>query len=318
MKDCVFIDDLMTRYSVFEHAQSDEKSSGTLELDVFEADADPVKHSGSGPAPNTQIEPTCRRNYGLITPLADDSGNQRLSACRNLGSDTYSMRLESACRQKLPQKGQHSFHSRSPQLQTPRYSGTPSRSWPLTSKGVIGSTDESIDAKVRTSSSVRIQPRSKSFLGLPIIYAPSLRLHALPLSLPPHPGLRAFDKHLVGFSPAAGSQTKLRQLAATYATDRGPRSRSRLEQLIQRHERSARLCCSPDFALDHLSDGYPSSQCFVDILAGHTDHLSASAKRMEAFFGEPAIADENTTGPRQPFDQACPGMCKAQLLQSDP
>ena len=28
----------MTRYSVFEHAQSDEKSSGTLELDVFEAD----------------------------------------------------------------------------------------------------------------------------------------------------------------------------------------------------------------------------------------------------------------------------------------
>ena len=38
-EDCVFIDDLMTRYSVFEHAQSDEKSSGTLELDVFEADA---------------------------------------------------------------------------------------------------------------------------------------------------------------------------------------------------------------------------------------------------------------------------------------
>ncbi len=35
-EDCVFIDDLMTRYSVFEHAQSDEKSSGTLELDVFE------------------------------------------------------------------------------------------------------------------------------------------------------------------------------------------------------------------------------------------------------------------------------------------
>lgn len=38
-EDCVFIDDLMTRYSVFEHAQSDEKSSSTLELDVFEADA---------------------------------------------------------------------------------------------------------------------------------------------------------------------------------------------------------------------------------------------------------------------------------------
>lgn len=37
-EDCVFIDDLMTRYSVFEYAQSDEKSSGTLELDVFEAD----------------------------------------------------------------------------------------------------------------------------------------------------------------------------------------------------------------------------------------------------------------------------------------
>lgn len=37
-EDCVFIDDLMTRYSVFEHAQSDGKSSGTLELDVFEAD----------------------------------------------------------------------------------------------------------------------------------------------------------------------------------------------------------------------------------------------------------------------------------------
>ena len=38
-EDCVFIDDLMTRYSVFEHAQSDEKSSSTLELDVFETDA---------------------------------------------------------------------------------------------------------------------------------------------------------------------------------------------------------------------------------------------------------------------------------------
>ena len=37
-EDCVFIDDLMTRYSVFEHAQSDEKPSSTLELDVFEAD----------------------------------------------------------------------------------------------------------------------------------------------------------------------------------------------------------------------------------------------------------------------------------------
>ncbi|VVQ25757.1 AAA family ATPase [Pseudomonas fluorescens] len=37
-EDCVFIDDLMTRYSVFEHAQSDEKSSSALELDVFEAD----------------------------------------------------------------------------------------------------------------------------------------------------------------------------------------------------------------------------------------------------------------------------------------
>ncbi|GID06843.1 hypothetical protein [Pseudomonas sp. 008] len=37
-EDCVFIDDLMTRYSVFEHAQSDELPSSTLELDVFEAD----------------------------------------------------------------------------------------------------------------------------------------------------------------------------------------------------------------------------------------------------------------------------------------
>ncbi|AKJ98758.1 hypothetical protein V3H56_21600 [Pseudomonas sp. MS646] len=37
-EDCVFIDDLMTRYSVFEHAQSDEKPSSALELDVFEAD----------------------------------------------------------------------------------------------------------------------------------------------------------------------------------------------------------------------------------------------------------------------------------------
>jgi len=37
-EDCVFIDDLMTRYSVFQHAQSDEKPSSTLKLDVFEAD----------------------------------------------------------------------------------------------------------------------------------------------------------------------------------------------------------------------------------------------------------------------------------------
>lgn len=37
-EDCVFIDDLMTRYSVFEHAQSDELPSSALELDVFEAD----------------------------------------------------------------------------------------------------------------------------------------------------------------------------------------------------------------------------------------------------------------------------------------
>ncbi|KPB81758.1 Uncharacterized protein AC505_2485 [Pseudomonas syringae pv. maculicola] len=37
-EDCLFIDDLMTRYSVFEHAQSDELSSSALELDVFEAD----------------------------------------------------------------------------------------------------------------------------------------------------------------------------------------------------------------------------------------------------------------------------------------
>lgn len=36
--DCVFIDDLMTRYSVFEHSQSDELPSNPLELDVFEAD----------------------------------------------------------------------------------------------------------------------------------------------------------------------------------------------------------------------------------------------------------------------------------------
>ncbi|POF87235.1 AAA family ATPase [Pseudomonas putida] len=38
-EDCVFIDDLMTRYSVFEHAQSDEFPSSALELDIFEADA---------------------------------------------------------------------------------------------------------------------------------------------------------------------------------------------------------------------------------------------------------------------------------------
>jgi hypothetical protein len=37
--DCNFIDDLMTRYSVFEHAQSEEMPSSGLELDVFEADA---------------------------------------------------------------------------------------------------------------------------------------------------------------------------------------------------------------------------------------------------------------------------------------
>lgn len=37
-EDCVFIDDLMTRYSVFEHAQSEELPSSALELDVFEAD----------------------------------------------------------------------------------------------------------------------------------------------------------------------------------------------------------------------------------------------------------------------------------------
>ncbi|WP_375140009.1 hypothetical protein [Pseudomonas viridiflava] len=37
-EDCVFIDDLMTRYSVFEHAQSDELPSSALDLDVFEAD----------------------------------------------------------------------------------------------------------------------------------------------------------------------------------------------------------------------------------------------------------------------------------------
>lgn len=37
-EDCLFIDDLMTRYSVFEHAQSDELSSSALELDVFETD----------------------------------------------------------------------------------------------------------------------------------------------------------------------------------------------------------------------------------------------------------------------------------------
>lgn len=36
--DCVFIDDLMTRYSVYEHAQSEEMPSSALELDVFEAD----------------------------------------------------------------------------------------------------------------------------------------------------------------------------------------------------------------------------------------------------------------------------------------
>ncbi|WP_286976045.1 hypothetical protein [Pseudomonas sp.] len=37
-EDCMFIDDLMTRYSVFEHAQSEEMPSSALELDVFEAD----------------------------------------------------------------------------------------------------------------------------------------------------------------------------------------------------------------------------------------------------------------------------------------
>lgn len=37
-EDCVFIDDLMTRYSVFEHAQSEEMPSSALELEVFEAD----------------------------------------------------------------------------------------------------------------------------------------------------------------------------------------------------------------------------------------------------------------------------------------
>jgi hypothetical protein len=36
--DCNFIDDLMTRYSVFKHAQSEEMPSSGLELDVFEAD----------------------------------------------------------------------------------------------------------------------------------------------------------------------------------------------------------------------------------------------------------------------------------------
>ncbi|PTR27910.1 AAA family ATPase [Pseudomonas sp. GV085] len=36
--DCNLIDDLMTRYSVFEHAQSDEMPSVPLELAVFEAD----------------------------------------------------------------------------------------------------------------------------------------------------------------------------------------------------------------------------------------------------------------------------------------
>ncbi len=37
-EDCIFIDDLMTRYSVYEHAQSEEMPSSALELDVFEAD----------------------------------------------------------------------------------------------------------------------------------------------------------------------------------------------------------------------------------------------------------------------------------------
>ena len=37
-EDCAFIDDLMSRYSVFEHSQSEEKPSSALELDVFEAD----------------------------------------------------------------------------------------------------------------------------------------------------------------------------------------------------------------------------------------------------------------------------------------
>lgn len=36
--DCSFIDDLMTRYSVFEHAQSEELPSNALELAVFETD----------------------------------------------------------------------------------------------------------------------------------------------------------------------------------------------------------------------------------------------------------------------------------------
>ncbi|MFA7892120.1 AAA family ATPase [Pseudomonas putida] len=38
IEDCVFIDDLMTRYSVFEHAQSDELPSSAVDLKIFEAD----------------------------------------------------------------------------------------------------------------------------------------------------------------------------------------------------------------------------------------------------------------------------------------
>lgn len=81
------------------------------------------------------------------------------------------------------------------------------------------------------------------------------------------------------------------------AEDAGSSVNSRLEQPIQRHKRSTRFCGSPNFALNHLSDGYPSPQCLIDVLAGHADHLSPSAKCVEAFLGEPAIAYENATCP---------------------
>lgn len=36
--DCLFFDDLMTRYSVFEHSQSDEFPAEPVELDDLESD----------------------------------------------------------------------------------------------------------------------------------------------------------------------------------------------------------------------------------------------------------------------------------------
>lgn len=99
----------------------------------------------------------------------------------------------------------------------------------------------------------------------------------------------------VGWAAALfrGSHERSRSCRQEDAEDAGSSVRSRLEQLIKRHERSAGFCGSPNFALNHLSDGYPPSQCLIDVLAGHTDHLSPSARRVEARLCKPAIADEN-------------------------